>query len=188
MIPLDDPGGQVAWLLSTSHAKKGEPQVKETLVFKGKTWTANKHKTHRVSNHARKMHGKSLLDGGANASHATPKDMELVAESATQRVDVVGMENHTCSDLPVATTAAVITRLGKGPCIGLFHQCAWNATNEEDSIHSAIQFEACGHDVNDKATAFGGKRMVTTLAGDIIPLSIKDGLPHMDMRKPTSKD
>jgi len=33
-------------LLSTSHAKKEEPQVKETLVFKGKTWTANKHKTH----------------------------------------------------------------------------------------------------------------------------------------------
>ena len=85
----------MARLLSTSHAKKGEPQVKEILVYKGKTWTLSKHKTCRVSNHARKMQGKSLLDGGANTGHGTTKNMELVAESATQRVDVVGMENQT---------------------------------------------------------------------------------------------
>jgi len=36
VIPLDDPGGEVARLLSTSHAKKGESQVKETLLCKGK--------------------------------------------------------------------------------------------------------------------------------------------------------
>ena len=77
--------------------------------------------------------------------------------------NVVGMENHTCSDLSVATTAAVATRLGKDPFIGLFNQCAWNAADEGESIHSAIQLEAYGHDVNDKATAFGGKRMMTTL-------------------------
>ena len=134
------------------------------------------------------MQGKSLLDRGANAGHATPKNMTLVAESATQRVDVVGMENHTCTDLPVTTAAAVVTRLGKAPFIGLFNQCAWNAADEGESIHSAIQLEAHGHHVNDKATAFGGKRMITTLEGDQIPLSIKDGLPHMDMRKPTDED
>jgi len=103
------------------------------------------------------LKNKSLLDRGANAGHATPKNMTLVAESATQRVDVVGMENHTCSDLPVATTAAVATRLGKDPFIGLFNQCAWNAADEGKSIHSVIQLEAHGHDVNNKATAFGGK-------------------------------
>jgi len=44
LILLDEPGGQVARLLSTSHAKKSEPQVKETLLCKGKTWITNKHK------------------------------------------------------------------------------------------------------------------------------------------------
>jgi len=30
--------------------------------------------------------------------------------------------------------------------------------------------------------------MIKTLESDVIPLSIKDGLPHMEMRKPTDSD
>ena len=51
-----------------------------------------------------------------------------------------------------------------------------------------LQLEAFGHEVSDKARAFGGKCMIKTLRGDTISLSIKDGLPHMEMRKPAEHD
>ena len=115
--------------------------------------------------------------------------MELMAISATQIVDVVGINNTTCPDMPVVTAASVITTLNQGPCIGIFHQCAWNEDGGAGhTIHSPLQLEAFGHEVCDKAAAFGGKCMIKTLEGDIIPLSIKDGLPCMEMRKPTESD
>ena len=101
-----------------------------------------------------------------------------MAISATQKVDVAGIDNHTCSDMPVATAASVITTLNRGPCIGIFNQHAWNEEGEAGhTIHSPLQLEAFGHEVSDKAAAFGGKRMSKMLEGDIIPLSIKDGIP-----------
>ena len=115
--------------------------------------------------------------------------MELMAISATQKVDVVGIDNHTCSDMPVATAASVITTSNQGPCIGIFNQHAWNEEGEAGhTIHFPLQLEAFGHEVSDKARAFGGKCMIKTLEGDTIPLSIKDGLPHMEMRKPAEHD
>ena len=55
-------------------------------------------------------------------------------------------------------------------------------------IHFPLQLEAHGHEVSDKARAFGGKCMIKTLEGDTIPSSIKDGPPHMEMRKPAEHD
>ena len=136
-IPSDDPGGQVAHLLSTTHAKKS--QVWKALVHEGKTWHLGKHIRHKVSQHERSTHGDSLVDRGANGGFATPKDMELMAISATQKVDVAGIDNHTCSDMPVATAASVITTLNQGPCIGIFNQCAWNEDGEAGhTIHSPL--------------------------------------------------
>ena len=60
--------------------------------------------------------------------------MTLMAESATQRVDVVGMENHTCSDLPVATAAAAVTRLGKAPLIGLLINVPGTLDNSHEQV------------------------------------------------------
>jgi len=37
--------------------------------------------------------------------------MELMAISATQKVDVVGINDMTCLDMPVVTAASVITTL-----------------------------------------------------------------------------
>ena len=115
--------------------------------------------------------------------------MELMATSATQMVDVVGINNNTCPDMPVVTAPSVITTLNRGPCIVIFHQHAWNEDGGTGhTIHSPLQLEAFGHEVCDKAAAFGGNCMIKTLEGDIIPLNIKDGLPCMEMRKPAESD
>ena len=97
-----------------------------------------------------------------------------MALSATQKVDVVGINNTTCSDLPMETGASVITMVNQGPIVGIFHQHAWNEDGGAGhTIHSLLQLETFGHEVSDKAAAFGGKCMIKTLEGDIIPLSIK---------------
>ena len=108
-------------------------------MHEGKICYLGKHIRCQVSQHDRSTHDDSLVDRGANGGFATPKDMELVAMSATQKMDVVGIDNHTCSDMPVATAASVITTLNQGPCIGIFNQCAWNEDGEAGhTIHSPL--------------------------------------------------
>jgi len=80
----------------------------------------------QVSQHDRSTHDDSLVDRGANGGFATPADTESNATSATQIVDVVGINDTTCPDMPVVTAASVITTLNQGPCIDIFHQRAWN--------------------------------------------------------------
>ena len=175
-ISSDDPGGQVAHLLSTAHAKTAKSR--EALVHKGKIYHLGKHIWCQVSQHDRSTHDDSLVDRGANGGFGSKKDMKLMAISATQKVNVVGINNTTCSDMPVVTAASVITTLNQGPCVGIFHQCAWNEDGgAEHTIHSPFQLEAFGHEVSDKAAAFGGKCMFKTLEGDVIPLGIKDAPP-----------
>jgi len=140
-ISSDDSGGQVAHLLSTTHAKKAKPR--QALAHEGNIHCLGKHIRCQVSQHDRSAHDDSLVDRGANGGFATPKDMELMAISATQKVDVVGIDNHTCSDMPVATAASVITTLNRGPCFGIFNQCAWNEEAEAgQTIHSPLSIRS----------------------------------------------
>ena len=76
--------------------------------------------------------------------------MELIALLPMPNVDVVGINNITCSDLQVKTGAAVIMTRNYGPIIVYFHQHAWN--RKGSNIHSPLQFEAFGQEVIDKAT------------------------------------
>jgi hypothetical protein len=54
------------------------------------------------------------------------------------------------------------------------------------TIHSSAQLEAFKNDVNKKSKkVIGGKQRIKTLDGYIIPLSIVEGLPYMQLRAPT---
>jgi hypothetical protein len=55
--------------------------------------------------------------------------------------------------------------------------------NKGSSIHSPCQFEWYKNDVNDKSILVpGGLQRIPTLDGYIPPLSIQDGLTHLDLR------
>ena len=57
------------------------------------------------------------------------------------------------------------------------------------TIHSCVQVEHYGNDVNDKSRkANSGNQCITTLENHVIPLKIREGLVYMDMRPLTDQD
>lgn len=73
--------------------------------------------------------------------------MLQISVSDTQKVDVHGINDTKCSDLPVGTGAGKIMTTN-GPIIGYFHQYAWHGKGK--SIHAPLQMEVFGQQVCDK--------------------------------------
>ena len=67
------------------------------------------------------------------------------------------------------------------------HQCTYHGKGK--TIHSCVQVEHYGNDVNDKSRKVNsGKQRITTIENYIIPLQIREGLVYMDMRLPTDQE
>ncbi|MEL6661061.1 MAG: hypothetical protein AAFR36_31715, partial [Bacteroidota bacterium] len=125
----------------------------------------------------------SLIDGGCNGG-LMGSDMLVIAQTS-QTVDVVGLTNTSIGPIPVGTAAGLI-QTTDGPIIGYFHQYA--LVNDGPSIHSPNQLRSFGNVVDDCPQSFGGRQCLVTHDGYKVPLSIRHGLPYMDMRKPSSSD
>jgi hypothetical protein len=119
----------------------------------------------------------SLVDRGANGGLAGA-DVRVI-NRIHRTVDVRGIDNHQLSDIGIGTVGGVV-QTSKGPAIAIMHQYA--LLGKGYSIHSPGQLEWFKNDVNDKSVKTGGLQRIKTLDGYIIPLSIQEGLPRMDMR------
>ena len=95
---------------------------------------------------------------------------------------MLGLDSHLVSDLPLATVAGVITT-SQGPIIGLFHQYAHLGKGK--TIHSATQLRQFGVEVHDTPISLHGQQCLKHPDGYVVPLSIRNGLPYMDMHPPT---
>jgi hypothetical protein len=88
--------------------------------------------------------------------------------------DIKGIDNHHVNDIGIGTVGSVVNTQ-HGLVIAIMQRYALLGTRA--SIHSPCQFEWYKNDVNDKSTHIpGGLQRITTLDGNIIPLSIKVGL------------
>jgi hypothetical protein len=111
----------------------------------------------------------------------SPATVRLI-ETTTRFADVSGINNHTIEGLPIATVAGVV-KSHLGPICLIMHQYAYHGTGK--TIHSSIQIEHFGNDVNDRSTKVtGGRQCITTLDGYAIPIQIRGGLAYMDMHPP----
>ncbi|HET7637806.1 MAG TPA: hypothetical protein VFK47_03615, partial [Ktedonobacteraceae bacterium] len=136
--------------------------------------------TYSVSKHATAEQG-SLIDGGANGGLAGA-DTRLI-ESTDRYADITGIDSHKVKDVIIGTCAGRIMSTN-GPIICLLHQYAY--TGKGSTIHSVIQLESFGLDVNDRSLKLKhGKQRIMTPDGYIIPLQIREGLAYLDMRPPT---
>ena len=128
----------------------------------------------------------ALVDRGANGGLAGA-DMRPIEYVFGSTVDVTGVGNSLLSDLPLVQAASLI-QTKRGPIIGLFNQYAY--TGEGRSIHSSIQMEAWGVEVSETSrnARVPGKQRLTTIDGHRIPISIRNGLPFIDMTYPTDED
>jgi len=102
--------------------------------------------------------------------------------------DVQGVADNSVTDLPIVLGASLVEKTNRGPIIGLFPQYAYYGKGR--TIHSAVQMEAFGLDVDEKPrkARHPGLQRIVTPDGYVVPLSIRNGLPYMDMRYPTDED
>jgi hypothetical protein len=80
-------------------------------------------------------------------------------------------------------TIPVLIQTQHGPIIGIFHPYAPHGTGK--TIHSVSQLHPVGTIVDSTPRCSNGKQRLETVDGYIIPLSIRSGLPYMDMSPPT---
>ena len=162
------------------------PKPKESMVINGKRYVqANMHTiAYQVATaKAQGKHG-SLIDRGANGGLAG-SDVRLIG-ATTCFADVSSINDHTISSLLIGTVAGVITT-HLGPVCAIMHQYACH--DKGYTIHSCVQMEHYGLDVNDRAfSTKGGCQAITTPDGYVIPLSFQNGLPYLDMHPPSDEE
>ncbi|MGL4350912.1 MAG: hypothetical protein ACRCT2_10180, partial [Plesiomonas shigelloides] len=126
-----------------------------------------------------------MVDRGANGGLAGT-DMRVITTSPHRSVHVEGIDNHQVRDVPIVTAGGVL-HTTNGDVIGIFHQYAH--INKGPSIHSSVQLEAYKQDVNDRSLRTpGGMQRILTVDGYVIPLTIRNGLPYLDIRPYTDSE
>jgi len=84
------------------------------------------------------------------------------------------IDDHILSSVPIGSAGGVVNTQHE-EVIVIFHQYA--LLERGKSIHSAIQLEDWGTELDEKAIAFGGQQRVLTAEGYSIPMDISNGPP-----------
>lgn len=151
---------------------------KPKVVIDGATYrAANAHITYSLSS-ANRVHKMSLIDRGANGGVAGD-DICIISYHLHKKVDVMGIDNHSVSSIPVVTAGGVVNSTA-GPAIVILHQHAHMGRG--DSMHSSVQMEHFKAAVDDKSITVGGKQHIITNDDYVLPLSIKNGLPCITIK------
>jgi hypothetical protein len=145
-------------------------------------FSANTHIVYNVAAH-HSVPEYSLIDRGANGGIAG-EDVRVI-DFKHRQVDVQGIDDHQLNNVRIATVGGVINTQ-YGPVIAVFHQYAH--TGKGTSIHSSPQLEFYKNKVSDRSIKVGGLQRIETLDGYIIPISIKNGLPRMQIRPFTNDE
>ena len=140
------------------------------------------HCTYSINKHQTKLTG-ALVDGGANGG-LSGSDVRVLSETLNF-ADVTGIGEKSLTNLPLCTVGAVIPT-HKGPIIGIFNQYAHFGKGQ--TVHSVNQLKHFGITIDDTPRQFGGKQRLATPEGYFIPLSIRNGLPYIDMHPPSDDE
>jgi len=169
--------------------KVKETKVKKTIVIDGVTYRSV-NRTHIEYNVSRHEHRQSeptsaLVDRGANGTLAGSNVVVLETPDPERRANVTGIADHTVPDVPIATCAAKVNT-NRGEAIAILPCSAY--IGKGSTILSAGQLESFGLDVNDRSVNVGGKQMISTPCGYVIPITVRNGLPYIHMEKPTPEE
>ena len=141
--------------------------------------------TYRVSTHEHNEYIGALVDRGANGC-LCGRDTLHTDLLPNRFVSITGLKNTTMSQVPIGTAIGLVhSTTGKTLCV--FPQAA--VSNEvETSILSPLQMEMYGLKVDDRSRIAAGKQRIHTTDGYRYGLHIRNGLPYLDMRKPTPEE
>jgi hypothetical protein len=104
-----------------------------------------------------------------------------VIEQSILSADVTELADHAVKDIPITTVAGVLSS-SRGKNIGIFHQYAHLGTGK--TIYSANHMCHFGIEIASTPRALAGKQRIQHPDSYVIPLSIRNGLPCMDMLPP----
>ena len=113
------------------------------------------------------------------------ENVRVIDSVPNSSVDVMGIDNHRVTDVPIVTAGAVINTQ-KGEVIAIMNRYA--LLGKGKTIHSCGQLEHHKLTVDDKSRKVDGNQRITTMDGHVIPLNIRNGLPHMTMRPCTDEE
>jgi hypothetical protein len=170
-------------VLSNKSSRTTNFETDNQIVHNGFTYQRIVNHTnivYHVHNANRLAHTGALMDGGANGG-MSGSDVRVI-EQTLQSADVTGLAEHAVKDLPIATVASVI-ETSRGKIIAVFHQYAHLGTGK--TIHSTNQMRHFGIDIDDTPRSLSGKQRIHHPDGYVIPLSIRNGLPYIDMYPPS---
>ena len=137
------PGDLRNVLSSTSNrAATSKPSQQRLAKYTNITYDVGKHCT---------THRGALIDRGANGG-ILGDDARIIAET-DRVVNVQGIRDHQVMDLKIVSASGVVDSQ-HGPVFAIFHQYAHMGSGK--SIHSSIQLEAFGLEVNDKSCKVTG--------------------------------
>ena len=180
------PGSMLRGMLSqaSQRSANASQQGTDEFTINGTTYRRVNVTYHTSHAHANTIDG-ALIDGGANGS-VRGEDAIMVdfVEGAT--VNLTGLANSAVDGLKLGTAAAVGRTVNDGDVLLLFPQTA--DLGRGKTILSKGQLEKFGSIVDDTSRAAGGRQCMITHEGYVIPIHTRDGLPRIDMRKPTEAE
>ena len=100
-------------------------------------------------------------------------------------VDLSGIDDHTVRNLQLVTVGAVVNS-NKGEIIIVLHHYA--DMRDGKTILSSGQMEHYRVDVNDKSPVITGITPSISIGGYVIPMSVLNGLCHLNLRPFTDKE
>jgi hypothetical protein len=127
----------------------------------------------------------ALIDRGANGC-VFGSDCVLLGEPTNARfVAITGLDNHQMPNVPIRNVGS-LCHSNRGPVICIWNDVAY--TGQHQSIISATQMEAFNIRVDDRSIKAGGYQRIMTPEGYNFALSIKQGLPYLEMRAYTTDE
>ena len=142
--------------------------------------------TFRVSSHEVETHRVgALVDRGANGC-LCGKDMVHTDILPGRFVDITGLKGAKMDRIPIGTGIGLVQST-TGKTLIVIPQAALS-NDIEHSILSPIQMEMYGNDVDDRSRVTKGQQRIKTTDGYRYGLHIRNGLPYLDVRKPTQAE
>ena len=177
------PGAMVRHMMSNA-SQRSTTQADDEFTINGSTYRRVNNLRYRVHQRSQDVVAGSLVDGGANGG-LLGDDVLILEYVDGAKVDVTGIADSEVSDLKIAQAAGLVETVD-GPVILIMSQYAVLGSGK--TIHSKGQMEHFGIVIDDRSRRNGGAQCMVTTEGYVVPISIRDGLPRIDMRPPSQAE
>ena len=164
--------------------------IGQTFNVKNTMWPSPETRSLRTNtspNNKNQPTMKALIDGGANGGITGTEDSCMLDSSHDHgKVLVKRLGSGTFKNVPLEAMCAV-SKSTTGNALCMYNHYA-NGQIQPTTVHSKIQLQHNNNTVDDTAMQLGGRQTIITKTGIIFPLTVINGLCHLEQRRPTASE